>query len=108
MKKTDEMFLEYLKDACLIKLLNNKGRLILGEATNICFEKGATEESKEFADKIFDIVEGKRWIPTLVAIFFVLDMLIQNNPIKLGEENDKEEIDKLIMELENKMKKNRE
>jgi hypothetical protein len=93
-------FDELMKSASLVGILNSKGREVLISLATLTVENSVTSDSQKLAVEIFKIFNNKPWLHGAMALFFCLDMILQNNP---AIENDIE-IQDMIKDLEERMK----
>ena len=95
---------EAIRDANLMKILGKEGMFLMLALTELCMSGDKTKEAEDISFKIFDVLDNKSWISGVMALFFALDMFLQNNPLKITPE-EKEAVDNLIKDLEQKMRR---
>jgi hypothetical protein len=103
----DDVAYELIKDSNLVSILGNHGRIVMLKLSQICVQEKAGKEAQEIADGIFKLLNEKNWLAGTMALFFALDMSLQNNPLALQEMKEgkeKEAIADLINDLEKRMK----
>jgi hypothetical protein len=95
----DMTFAELMKNVTFADLLDKRGSLVVGGLMKLGMELNVAGKGREVSAKIFEILEGKPWLASAVALIFCLDTVLQNNPASTGAEGRD-----LINELEQKMK----
>jgi hypothetical protein len=102
----DDVAYQLIKDSSLMEILGSKGRIIMLKLSQVCVEQKASKESQKIADEIFKTLNNKNWLAGTMALFFALDMSLQNNPLALQEMKEGEEsqaIKNMINTLEKRM-----